>query len=270
MNDETQHISDLPEPAHALVPIDLVHRAITSGADVVVLEKLLALQERWDANQARKAFDNAIAAAKADMPEIKKTSRVDFKSAKGHTQYSYEDLAEIAKSIKKPLGNHGLSYRFRTTSLAPDHIAVTCIISHRDGYSEETTLAGGPDASGNKNSIQAIGSAITYLQRYTLKAALGLAASDDDDGRAAGNKTADETEGEYARRWKELLENSTDDIELETQWDNEADLRRTIVWRDSQRRERIAAAVKTRVAELKKENDKVPDLKTQRYAAEES
>ena len=45
-------------------------------------------------------------------------------------------------------------------------------------------MSAGRDDSGNKNSIQAVGSTTTYLQRYTLKAALGLAASDDDDGRS--------------------------------------------------------------------------------------
>ena len=68
---------------------------------------------------------------------------------------------------------------------------VTCIVAHRDGHFEETTLSAGHDQSGNKNSIQAVGSTITYLQRYTLKAALGLAASDDDDGRSHG-KTVDD------------------------------------------------------------------------------
>jgi phage recombination protein Bet len=98
----------------------------------------------------------------------------------------------------------------------------------------------------------------------------GLYTGDEMAQAAAANDEAPETEAEYARRWKEVLENSTDDVELENQWDEEADLRMTIVWRDSQRRERIAAAVKARAEELKKENDKVPDLKTQRYMAEES
>jgi len=98
----------------------------------------------------------------------------------------------------------------------------------------------------------------------------GLYTGDEMAQAAAANDEAPETEAEYARRWKEVLENSTDDVELENQWDEEAYLRTTIVWRDSQRRERIAAAVKARVEELKKENDKVPDLKTRRYQAEES
>lgn len=64
-------------------------------------------------------------------------------------------------------------------------VTVTCIISHRDGHFEENTLSAGRDESGNKNSIQAVGSTLTYLQRMTLKASLGLAASDDDDGASA-------------------------------------------------------------------------------------
>ena len=65
---------------------------------------------------------------------------------------------------------------------------VTCRITHRDGHYEETSLFGPVDGSGNKNPIQAIGSAVTYLQRYTLKAAVGIAASQDDDAQEAGRK----------------------------------------------------------------------------------
>jgi hypothetical protein len=102
----------------------------------------------------------------------------------GKTAYRHEDLAEIARTVDPILTKHGLSYRFRTQSDAGS-VAVTCILSHRDGHSEETTLSASHDGSGSKNSIQAIGSTITYLQRYTLKAALGLAASNDDDGKTA-------------------------------------------------------------------------------------
>ena len=169
----------------ALTPMDMVGRAVASGASIEVVEKLMALHERWEANQGRKAFDEAMAAAKAEIPVIFKSREVDFTSTKGRTHYRYEDLAEIAKTINPILGKHGLSYRFRTTSPANEPVTVTCIVSHRQGYSEENTLSAGRDESGNKNSIQAIGSTLTYLQRMTLKAALGLAASADDDGKAA-------------------------------------------------------------------------------------
>lgn len=168
-----------------LTPSALLNRAIASGAGIDVLEKLMALQERYEANQARKAFDDAMSSAKAEIPVIFKNRTVDFTSSKGRTHYQHEDLAGIARSVDPILSRHGLSYRYRVTS-DQGGITVTCVVSHRDGHNEETTLSSGRDESGNKNHIQAIGSAITYLQRYTLKAALGLSASDDDDGSAAG------------------------------------------------------------------------------------
>ena len=180
--------AQLGEPARAVIPMtpmDMMERAISTGAGIEVLTQLMALNERYEASQARKAFDEAMAAAKAEIPIIAKSRTVDFTSSKGRTHYRYEDLAEVARTVNPILSRHGLSYRFRTTSLPNEPVTVTCIVSHRLGYSEENTLTAGRDDSGNKNSIQAVGSTLTYLQRMTLKAALGLAASEDDDGRSA-------------------------------------------------------------------------------------
>ena len=47
-------------------------------------------------------------------------------------------------------------------------------------------MSASADTSGSKNSIQAIGSTVSYLERYTLYAILGLASADqDDDGHSA-------------------------------------------------------------------------------------
>lgn len=170
--------------AQSLTPMGMLQIAIERGADISVLEKLMDLQERYERNQGRKAFDAAIAAAKQEIPVISKNRKVDFTTAKGRTNYVYEDLGEIAETVDPILTRHGLSYRYRSTQEG-GRLTVTCIISHRDGHSEETSLTGGNDDSGNKNSLQAIGSAATYLQRYTLKLALGLAASKDDDAKAS-------------------------------------------------------------------------------------
>lgn len=177
------------QPNNALTPMDLIERATSAGATPDTLEKLMALQERWEKNQARKAFDAAIAEAKSKIPIIKKNRHVGFESKKAgaaRTDYAHEDMAEIARTVNPILGAHGLSYRYRTTSNLNEPVTVTCILSHRDGHSEETTLSAGRDETGNKNSIQAVGSTVTFLQRYTLKAALGLAAAEDDDGRTSG------------------------------------------------------------------------------------
>lgn len=182
----------VPAQPAAMTPMAMIERAVSSGASIEIIEKMMVLQERWEANRNRKAFDAAMADAKAEIPVIAKNRRVNFTTQKGTTDYRYEDLGEIAKTVTPILAKHGLSYRFRTMSPVNEPVTVTCIISHRDGHSEENTLCAGRDDSGNKNSIQAVGSALTYLQRMTLKAALGLAASTDDDGRATAGEQSQE------------------------------------------------------------------------------
>lgn len=160
-----------------LTPMEMLNRAVAQNAGIEVLEKLMALQERWEANQARKAFDTAISKAKAKITPI-------VRNATGHNQKRYADFASIARTVDPILSEFGLSYRFKTTQV--EKITVTCVLSHEEGHAEETTLSGPSDTSGNKNAIQAIGSTLSYLQRYSLTAALGLASANDDDGRAAG------------------------------------------------------------------------------------
>lgn len=195
----------------AITPMEMLDRAITSGASVETLEKLMSLQERWEKNQARKAFDDAMAAAKAEIPVISKNRTVDFTSSKGRTHYRHEDLAEVARTVNPILSKHGLSYRFKTQSAPNEPIVVTCIVSHRLGYFEENTLTAGRDDSGNKNHIQQIGSTLTYLQRMTLKAALGLAAAEDDDGQKS-EETSGPISQDQAKAIRDLIEATGTDI----------------------------------------------------------
>lgn len=207
-----QEIADVPPMV--VTPLTMIDRALSSGATPETLEKLFALHERVEASQARKAFDEAMATAKAEIPVIIKNRTVDFTSQKGRTHYKHEDLAEIARTVNPILGKHGLSYRFRTSSAANEPVSVTCIVSHRLGYFEENTLVGPRDDSGNKNSLQQVGSTLTYLQRMTLKAALGLAAAEDDDG-AKADQTVDDgpISPDQLKELRLLVEATGSDIE---------------------------------------------------------
>jgi hypothetical protein len=169
-----------PEP---MLPMALLEKAVVGGADTDTLERLMGLQERWEANNARKAFTAALSAVRNEMPRIVKSKEVDFRTTGGRTNYKYEDLADLVDALSPVLGRHGLSFRWSTDSTAAGMVSVTFILEHSEGHRETTTLAGPYDQSGNKNPIQAIGSVVAYLQRYTLKAGIGIAASSDDDGR---------------------------------------------------------------------------------------
>ncbi len=168
----------IDQPRAVMTPMEMVSRALEMGVSAEILKQMMDLRDREEAKQARKAFDSAIASAKAEIPPI-------IRNATGHNSKRYADFSAIASVVDPILSRHGLSYRFRTAQT--DRISVTCVLSHREGHSEETTLSGAPDTSGNKNPIQAIGSTCSYLQRYSLNAALGLSSANDDDGRAAGS-----------------------------------------------------------------------------------
>ena len=164
----------------AVTPADLLRHALDSGADLDRLERLMDLQDRWDANEARKAFADAMADFKLNPPQVYKDKHVKF----GTTEYDHATLGNANDIIVAALAQHGFSHRWVTTQ-PPGMVVVECLITHRKVHSQSNVLQSEPDKSGGKNSIQAIISARSYLERHTLFDATGLAPKDvvDDDGR---------------------------------------------------------------------------------------
>lgn len=191
MTDTSKQVVNITESmrvvSRELTPVDMLHQAVSQGANIDVLSKLMDLSERWEKNQARKAFDAAVADAKAEIKPV-------VKNRAGHNS-KYADMGAIADVVDPVLSKFGLSYRYRSSQ--DDRIGVTCILSHKFGHSEETTLYGPPDKTGSKNDIQAIGSTLSYLRRYSLEMVLGLSSTiDDDDGKAAGGDLVSEEQVE--------------------------------------------------------------------------
>lgn len=188
MNNEIIEMEPLPEKrsmalqSQTATPSDLLRIAVEKGADIEKLEQLMLLQERYEANQARKTYVEAMAAFKQNAPEIYKYKNVSFSG----TSYYHATLGGICEVVIASLAKHGFSHRWDTKQPGDGMIVVNCIITHSLGHSETTELQAPPDNSGKKNGIQQIASTITYLQRYTLLAACGLATKDmDDDGAGA-------------------------------------------------------------------------------------
>ena len=186
---ETKEVALVQPPATstALTPLDMLKIAVEKGTDLAQLEKLLDMKDRWEANEARKAFVVALNAFKANPPDIFRDKQVSYLTTKGKTEYRHASLDLVSLAIGKALSEHGISHRWETHQEGAA-IRVTCILTHELGHSERVTLQASADDSGGKNAIQAIGSTVTYLERYTLLAATGLATQDqDDDGKDASN-----------------------------------------------------------------------------------
>lgn len=161
----------------------VIQYAIQSNAGVEQLEKMMALQERYEKNEAKKAYHVAMAEFKKNAPDIEKDSHVKFQKKDGsYTEYNHASLANVTTTINEALSEQGLSAAW-IQSQTDDKLTVTCKITHILGHSESTSLTAPPDISGGKNGIQGIGSTNAYLQRYTLLSLAGLATSEmDDDG----------------------------------------------------------------------------------------
>ena len=193
----------LVEPAAqvpALTPYDMIKIAVEKGTDLAQLSKLMDMKDRWEANEARKAYNEAFTAFKAEAVEILKTIAVTDGPLKGK---KYADLFAAIDVITPALSKHGLSHSWKPTKDERDWLEVTCTIRHVLGHTESVALGGPPDTTGSKNAIQARGSTLSYLERYSLLAATGLAAKNQDDDGGTGETISAEQKEELVALIKE-------------------------------------------------------------------
>lgn len=193
---EVEEQKQLPVSAEA-THMRLIQMAVEQGADIEKLERLMDLQDRYEAKEARKAYFSSFSSFQSEMPEVKKTGRVGYENKDGtYTGYTHATLADIGRAAAPLLKKNGLSYRFKQLAkedFKDQSITLVCIVSHELGHEESTQMTAFADNSGKKNAIQAVASTLTYMQRYTLTAALGLTfVEEDQDG--AGHECVQQEE----------------------------------------------------------------------------
>lgn len=198
-------------------PADLMRSALASGMTAAEIRDLLAIQKEWEENEARKQFNIAFAQFKAEAVRVYKGTTITDGPLKGKR---HANLFDVVVASAAPLAKHGLSTSWRLTKDEPTLMEVTCILKHSAGHSESVSMSAAPDTGPGRNAIQARGSAKSYLERYTLMAILGLAATDqeDDDGRSS-ERTAEEIEAErkaaaIEQTWLDAIDACADDVSL--------------------------------------------------------
>jgi len=182
-------------------PAQLLTLAVDKDLDIDKLSRLMELQKAWQTDQARKAFFSALSKFQSEVPEIRKSKAVAFNEVK----YNYAPLADVVRQIKESCRECGLSYRWEIKD-TKEEISVTCLITHTDGHTEQTTMTASPDDSGKKNKIQQRGSSIEYLKRYTLIGALGLSTTDSDIDGYTPEISLDILHKQYMEHYNELIQ----------------------------------------------------------------
>jgi len=198
MSGEPTQVAVVEPQAGETALLQLISRLSTDpSSDVSKLERLIALYERVQAQQARTAYYAALAELQPELPEIEEHGGI--KDKLGDVQSTYALWEDVQAAIKPVLARHGFALTFAIAH-SDGKLAVTGKLSHRQGHVEETTMILPLDTTGSKNSVQAHGSSVSYGMRYTARALLNLTSRGlDDDGVAAGTAFISEGQLEALR-----------------------------------------------------------------------
>ena len=116
----------------------------------------------------------ALVACQAEMPKVHKgkTARLDSYS------YNYADLADVVEAAKPVLEKHGLAF-VSAPQQTDGRFELVGMVVHESGEA----VTGSLPLHGN--TMQTLGSSLTYGRRYLLGCLTGIVTDDDDDGQAA-------------------------------------------------------------------------------------
>lgn len=101
----------------------------------------------------------------------------------GGMSYKYATIAHYLQDIQPALTKAGLTVHW-VPKVAEGALQITCVTTHTAGHSEQVSMHCPMADMRGGNAAQKLGALMTYLERYTLIAALGLSSEDTDAGGA--------------------------------------------------------------------------------------
>ena len=165
---------------HQQIVAPLVQQLLALGdLDSEKLNNIMALQERYDANEAKKQYNGAMAQFRSTVGMAKKSGE------NKHLRTRYATLDDLIEALQGPLSAAGFNFRFNHTFKDDrTEVDVTCYLTHAAGHTEQTSFPVPIDGHKGINNIQARGMAITYGKRYSLSSLTGVG-TEDDDGQSS-------------------------------------------------------------------------------------
>ena len=166
-NDITMH--------HPMIP--LIEKAIVDpNVDVSKMQQLLDMQITIMDRDAKQSYIRDFAQMQSEFPAIRK---------RGKTQQStYATFDDINDGTAYARGKYGFALSF-VPETGDGIMKITATMSHHGGHTETSSMSLPFDTSGNKNNVQAIGSALKYGMRYGIVALLSVSTHDGDDNDAS-------------------------------------------------------------------------------------
>lgn len=169
-------------PATSLTPMDLLQQAVASDANIDNLERLMALQERWEDKQAERAYAEAMHACQMEMPTVVK----DGRNAKTGSGYALKET--VQRTVKPCYSKHGFSISFGeepcpTAGFKRTIADVTHAAGHTRRYYLDLPIDGiGPQGNpiGGMNAVQGGVSTLSYGHRVLMAMVFNITIADTD------------------------------------------------------------------------------------------
>jgi ERF superfamily len=167
--------------------------ALDPRIDIERMKQLIGIQKELLERQAEAEFNTAMSAAQADMGRVS----VDAENCQTHSKYA--SYGQIDRHLRPVYSNHGFALSFDTETLqAPtETIRISCIVSHRGGFTRRYHVDMPADGKGAKGGdvmtkTHATGSAMSYGMRYLVKMIFNVAIGEDDDDGTEGRRVTEE------------------------------------------------------------------------------
>lgn len=152
---------------------------------------------------------NLVKALSALQGELKDA---DKNALNPHFKSKYADLSEVLGNLRPLLAKNQLALS-QFPSFENGIVSVTSLLAHASGEWIESTAS----APATKQDVQGVGSAITYLKRYSAAAIVGMASADqDDDGNSVSTIQKVENKSIPKQEVKDFRPQTVDAAKIET------------------------------------------------------
>jgi hypothetical protein len=203
----TNHIAPQDIVQHDPMVSMIERVALDPTADIDKLERMLAMKERMETQAAVTAFNEALAAAQAEMPTVIARHNND------QTRSKYAKLADIYDVCKPIAAKYGFSFNVVPVAGGREGFMSMKWTLRRGAHSESDvseipTDDKGMKGTANKTGTHAFGSTTQYARRYLFCSVFDIATENDDDGNAAGRAESQTVSAEQYVIIRDLLESS--------------------------------------------------------------
>lgn len=179
-------VSQLPAPVSETAAVmSMIERAARDpSVDMAKLERLMEMSKAIREQEAERAFNEGMASVQGKMRAVAADAN------NPQTRSKYASYFALDKAIRAVYSAEGFGLSFNTEDSPKDeHVRIVCYVtrgSHTRKYHVDMP-ADGKGAKGGDvmTKTHAVGSAMTYGQRYLLKMIFNIAIGEDDDGNAA-------------------------------------------------------------------------------------